>query len=121
MSTAWLQYVRRRRPVLAGRAPAAAARRGRTDAAAEGRRPASSIDVTEARLPGRGHRPSMTVPVVIDFWAEWCGPCKQLSPVLERLARADGGRWVLAKIDVDANPRLARPSRCRASRRSSRS
>ena len=65
---------------------------------------------------------SMTVPVVIDFWADWCGPCKQLSPVLERLAHSAGGEvGVLAKIDVDANPRLGQAFQVQSSPRSSRS
>ena len=63
------------------------------------------VDVGEADFQAVVDQ-SMTVPVVIDFWADWCGPCKQLSPVLERLAEADGGRWLLAKVDLDANPRL---------------
>jgi putative thioredoxin len=69
--------------------------------------PGVVIDVTEASFQADVIELSMRVPVVIDFWAEWCGPCKQLSPILEKLAGESAGSWVLAKIDVDANPRLA--------------
>jgi putative thioredoxin len=65
------------------------------------------LDVTEATFQSEVLERSLTVPVVIDFWAEWCAPCKQLSPLLERMAVDDAGTWVLAKIDVDANQQLA--------------
>jgi putative thioredoxin len=64
------------------------------------------IDVTDATFQKEVVERSLTVPVIVDLWATWCGPCKQLSPVLERLAQAARGAWVLAKIDVDANPRV---------------
>jgi putative thioredoxin len=74
---------------------------------ASGSVPSLVFDVTEATFEAQVVALSSQVPVVIDFWAEWCGPCKQLSPILERLALAGGGSWVLAKIDCDAEQRLA--------------
>ncbi len=64
------------------------------------------IEVTEATFQADVVERSLTTPVIIDLWAEWCGPCKQLSPILEKLAIEGDGAWILAKVDVDANPRI---------------
>lgn len=71
------------------------------------------FDVTDATF-GDVLELSRTVPVVIDLWAEWCAPCKQLSPVLEKVVNELGGRLVLAKVDVDANPQLAQGFRAQS-------
>lgn len=66
------------------------------------------MDVTEATFQTAVIDRSHTIPVVVDFWAEWCGPCRQLGPVIERAVAARAGKVELAKVDVDANQGLAR-------------
>lgn len=90
----------RNRPAPGAAAPAASA-------------PGLIMDVTDATF-GSVLELSQTVPVVVDLWAEWCEPCKQLGPVLERVVTELAGRIVLAKVDVDANPQLAQGFRAQS-------
>ncbi|MGV3758252.1 MAG: tetratricopeptide repeat protein [Actinomycetota bacterium] len=66
-----------------------------------------SIDVTDATFQTEVIDRSMQVPVVIDLWAEWCGPCRVLGPILEKVVGETGGKIVLAKVDVDVNPQVS--------------
>jgi putative thioredoxin len=65
------------------------------------------IDVTDATFETEVLARSETVPVVVDLWAEWCGPCRTLGPILERVVEDTDGRVVLAKVDTDTNPETA--------------
>ncbi len=78
-----------------------------------GQAPSLVFDTTDADF-AQVLELSRTVPVVVDLWAEWCGPCKQLSPILEKVVTELGGRVVLAKVDVDANPQLAQGFRAQS-------
>lgn len=67
----------------------------------------AAIDVTEETFETEVLEKSNEVPVVVDLWAEWCGPCKTLGPLLEKVIDATDGKVILAKVDVDANPGLS--------------
>ena len=66
-----------------------------------------SVDVTDATFQSAVVDRSMQVPVVVDLWAPWCGPCRTLGPMIERVIDATAGAVLLAKVNVDDNPRIS--------------
>ncbi len=97
--------MKRREAAAQGAKPAARSGGGANDGGASDG--GAVIDVTEETFSTDVLERSLSVPVIIDLWAEWCGPCKQLSPVLEKLAAEADGRWILAKVDTEANRQLS--------------
>lgn len=85
----------------------AAAKRRDQASQAPGGGSAFVIEATDATFNVDVVGRSQSVPVILDLWADWCEPCKQLGPVLEKLAEEAAGDWILAKVDVDANPQLS--------------
>lgn len=69
------------------------------------------MDVTEATFHADVIERSHEVPVIVDFWAAWCGPCRQLTPIIEQAVERRDGAVVLAKVDIDSNPNLAQEHR----------
>ena len=72
------------------------------------------IDATDVTFADVAIERSKTVPVVVDLWAEWCGPCKTLGPILERVVAETDGAVELVKVDVDANPQVANAFRAQS-------
>ena len=68
----------------------------------------NTVAVTDATFVSEVIEASGTKPVLVDFWATWCGPCKMVAPVLEEIARDNGDKLTVAKVDVDQNPNVAR-------------
>jgi putative thioredoxin len=90
-----------------GARQAAAKRRQQALAPEGGSESAFVFEVTDETFNTEVIGRSQAAPVIVDLWAEWCEPCKQLGPILEKLASEAAGDWLLAKVDVDANPQLS--------------
>src|SRR4051794_10283104 len=71
----------------------------------------SYVDVTDADFQTEVMDKSKTVPVVVDLWAEWCGPCRTLGPIIEKVVAETGGQVALVKVDVDSNPAISQAFR----------